>query len=82
MCQSRKPLLALVDQEFRPIDESLIDLLERFGVVLRQLYALPKLGRHMCAFDGLHVEIECASLGVGADSGISRIGERAGLSVA
>lgn len=36
----------------------------------------------MRAFDGLHVEIECASLGVGAHSGISRVGKRAGLSVA
>lgn len=36
----------------------------------------------MCAFDRLHVEVEGARVGIGADCGISGVGERAGLPVA
>ena len=35
----------------------------------------------MLAFDGLHVEVKCASSRVGADGGIAGVGERAGLSI-
>ena len=36
----------------------------------------------MCALDGLHVEVEGSGVWVGADGGITRIGEWAGLPVA
>lgn len=82
MCQSGETLLALVDQELWPVDQALVDLLKGLGVVLRQLYALPELGWHVCALDGLHVEIEGSGVWVGADGGIAGVGEGAGLPVA
>lgn len=36
----------------------------------------------MCALDGFHVEVEGAGFGVGADGGITGVGEGAGLAVA
>lgn len=64
-----------MDQEFWPVDQSLVDLLKCLGVVLGQLYALPKLRWHVCAFDGLHVEVEGAGVWVCADGGVAGVGE-------
>ena len=36
----------------------------------------------MCSLDGLHVEVENARLGIGADGGVAGVGEWAGLAVA
>lgn len=55
--QAGESLLALVDQELGPVDESLVDLLQGLGVVIRQLDALPHLGRQMRSLDSLHVEV-------------------------
>ena len=71
-----------MNEEFRPVDQSLVNLLEGFGVVLRKLYALPEFAGGMCALDGLHVEVDCAGARVGTDGGIARVGQGAGLSIA
>lgn len=36
----------------------------------------------MCAFNGFHIEVEDASFGGGADSGIAGVCERTGLAIA
>lgn len=71
-----------MDQEFRPVDQSVVNLGERFLVVLRQLDAFPQLAGHVRALNGLHVEVEGARVGVGADGSITRVREGAGLAIA
>lgn len=73
-------LLALVDLPARPVDQVLVDLLERFRVVVRQSDLLPHVLGRMCSLDRLHVEVESAL--VLADGRIARIGERARCPVA
>ena len=57
-------------------------MLEGFRVRSGELDALPQLGGGVCALDGLHVEVEGAGGGIGADCGVAGIGEGAGLTVA
>ena len=71
-----------MDQELRPVDQALVDLLKGFGVVGGELDAFPEFGRHVCALDGFHVEVEDARFGVRPDGGIAGVGEGAGLAVA
>ena len=71
-----------MDQKLRPVDQSLVDLLERLRVVLRQLDPFPELGGHVRALDGFHVQVQGAGSGVRADGGIAGVGEGAGLAVA
>lgn len=68
-----------MQQELRPVYQTLIDLGERGGVILGQFYALPELGGEMGALDRFHVEVE--STIVAADSGIARVCQWAGLTV-
>lgn len=69
-------------QELRPVNETLIDLLKCFGVILRQFNALPQLRGHVRSLDGFHIEVQRARFGVGADSGIAGVSKRAGLTIA
>lgn len=69
-----------MDEEFRPVDQPLVDLGQRLGVVFREFDAFPELGGHVGAFDRLHVEIEDAVFA--ADCGVARVGEGARLPVA
>ena len=71
-----------MNEEFGPVDETGVDLFERFAVVLRQLDLLPQLRGHVLPLDGFHVEVDGAGFGVAADGGIAGVGERAGLAVA
>ena len=66
-------------EELRPELQVFVDLIEGGGVVWSQLDALPPFVRLMRAFDGFHAEVEGACGGVGADRGVARVGERAGL---
>lgn len=70
-----------MDEKLRPVDQSLIDLLQRFRIVLGQFDAFPQLGGHVCALDGFHVKVEGAGFGVRADGSIAGVGEGAGLAV-
>lgn len=70
-----------MNQEFRPVDQSIVNLRQCFRVVLRQLDSFPEFGRRVCAFDSLHVEVEGTCVGVRADGGIATVGEGAGLAV-
>lgn len=67
-------------EEFRPVQEALIDLCEGARVVFRELDALPELAGHVCALGGFHVEVEDAVFG--ADGGVAGVGEGAGRAVA
>lgn len=69
-----------MQQEFGPVDQTLVDLGERGGVVLRKLNPFPELGGEVGALDRLHVEVESAV--VAADCGIAGVCEWAGLAVA
>ena len=69
-------------EELGPVDELCVDLLERFGVVGRELDALPKLRGEMCALDGLDVEVEDPGFGVGAHGSVAGVGKGAGLAAA
>ena len=69
-------------EELGPVDELRVDLLEGFGIIGRELDALPELGGEVRALDGLDVEVEDAGFGVGAHGGIAGVGEGAGLPVA
>ena len=82
MRQTSQPLLAFVNEEFRPVDEASVDLLQRFSVILTQLDLFPQLRGHVLPFDGLHVEVDGARFGVAADGGVAGVGEGAGLAVA
>lgn len=69
-------------QELGPVDETLVELLERLGVVRGQADALPPFAGHVGALDGFHVQVHGACFGVGADGCVAGVGERAGLAVA
>lgn len=71
-----------MDEEFGPVDEPGVDLLERLAVVLAQFDLLPKLRGRVLPLDGLHVEVDGARFGIAADGGIAGVGEGAGLAVA
>jgi hypothetical protein len=70
-------LLVPVDEEFRPVLETVVDLLESLGVVGAETNLLPPFAGHVGAFNGLDVEVKALCLRVGADGGIARVGERA-----
>lgn len=70
-----------MQQELGPVDETLVDLLEGFGVVVRQADLLPPLAGHVGALGRLDVEVEALGVGVGADRGIAAVGQRARLAV-
>ena len=57
MSELGESLLALVDDEGRPIDEMLVDLLQGCLVVLVQFHLLPQLVGLVCALCRLHVEV-------------------------
>jgi len=71
-----------VDEEFRPVFQSVVHLLQSFGIVLRQLYPFPQLGWRVSALDRLHVEVKGSGVGVCADGSIAGICKGTGLSVA
>ncbi|CRK35609.1 hypothetical protein BN1708_001254 [Verticillium longisporum] len=80
--QARQALLALVDYKVGPVDEPLVNLLERLGVVGRQLDLLPEPRRRVGPLDRLHVEVEGVLGRVPPHRGVPRVGERARLPVA
>lgn len=71
-----------MDEKLRPVDESLVNLLERFRIGRGELYAFPEFGGQMCSLDCFHVEVEGAGNWVSADGGIARICKGTGLPVA
>jgi len=77
LCQTGETLLVLVDEEFRPVLETFVDLFESLGVVAAETNLLPPFARHVRAFDRLDIEIQTLCLRVGADGGIARVGEGA-----
>ena len=50
-------LFRLVDLELWPVFELLIDVLQRFHIVLRELHTLPHILWRVSTLNGLHVEI-------------------------
>lgn len=73
-----------MDQEFRPVDQSFVDLGQRGRVVARQFDALPHFRREVGAFGGFDVEVQGVGGGGrgGPDGGVAGVGKRAGLPVA
>jgi len=74
-------LLALVRQELRPIDEPLVDLLQRFGVVAAEADLFPPAAGQVRALGRFDVEVEALCGWVGADGGVAGVGQGAGLAV-
>lgn len=64
-------------QEFRPVRQFRVDLLECFAIVGGKFDAFPHLGGEVGALDDFHVEIEDTGVGGRADCGIARVREGA-----
>jgi len=71
-----------VNEEFGPVNQLRVDLLEGLGVVLRKLGFGPEFRGHVRALDYLGVEIEGPGFGGGTDGGVAGVGQGAGLAVA
>lgn len=71
-----------MDQEFRPIDQFLIDGTKGFLVVRGEPDSLPPLCGEVTAFGGLEVEVQSAAGGVWTDCRIAGVGEGASLAAA
>lgn len=69
-----------MDDEGGPIDKVFIDLFKGFLIILIQLNLLPELVGFVCPFCCFHVEI--ADTFFFLDSGILRVRERTGFTVA
>lgn len=82
MRQASETLLALVNKPFRPERKPFVNLSESSSVVLRQLDTLPEFRGGVCPLDGLHAQVKNASIWMGANGGVTGIGERARLTIA
>ena len=69
-------------EELGKVCEVLVDELEGFGVVARELDFRPPFGGKVGSFDLFDVQVEAACGRVGTDCRISRIRKRTGLSAA
>lgn len=78
--QFGESLLALVDDEGRPIDEVFIDFFEGFLVGFVESDFFPELVGEMCPFCSLHVEVADAFLL--SDGGVLGVGEGTRLAIA
>ena len=54
----RHSLLAFVNGKVRPMDQFLVNLLEGFGVVVGQFYALPHVLWRMRSFNRLNIQVQ------------------------
>ena len=70
-----------MQQKFGPINQPLINLLQRLRVIRAQSNLLPPLIRQMCSFDRLDIEVQSLIRRVCANGSVSRVGEGAGLAV-
>lgn len=75
-----QPLLALVRQKLGPELQMLIDLLQRLGIIARQLHALPQLARKVGSLNGFHKQVAATLLL--ADGGVAAISQRAARPIA
>jgi len=71
-----------VREELGPELQALVDLRQRFGVVVRQAYALPPFRGRVRALYRAREEVQAPCVRGGADRRVARVGERAGLAVA
>jgi hypothetical protein len=71
-----------MDQEFRPIDQFLVDGTQRFLVVRGESDPLPPLCGEVSALGGLKVEVQSVGRGIWTNGRIAGVGERAGLTAA
>ena len=80
LSQFSKSLLALVDDEWRPIDQLSVNLIKGLLIIFIELNFFPKFIGLMCTFCSLHVQVTDAFLF--PDGGVLGVGEGTWFAIA